>query len=121
MGHGLCADLVSAWVGAGVEMVLDERVRAEFFRIAETRFRANAQQLALAEDFFGEACIMAPAAQAPVPGIPDPDDAWIIAAALDAKAEGFVTGDKALLDLGQHEGMPILSPRAAYQRLRGLV
>lgn len=120
MGHGLCADLLAAWVEADIALLLDERVRAEFFRIAGTKFQAGAQQLALAEAFFVEACRTVPAADAPAAGIPDPDDAWIIAAALTAQADWFVTGDKALLELGEVNGLPILSPRTAYERLRGL-
>jgi predicted nucleic acid-binding protein len=52
--------------------------------------------------------------------VPDPDDAWIIAAALNAGADLFVTGDKALLELGAVQGLPIIDPRTAYARLRGL-
>ncbi|MDY0331676.1 MAG: hypothetical protein RBR52_14455 [Thiomonas sp.] len=43
--------------------------------------------------------MLLPAAAQPTPGVPDPDDAWIIAAALAARADGFVTGDEALLGL----------------------
>jgi predicted nucleic acid-binding protein len=50
----------------------------------------------------------------------DPSDALILAAALAAGADLFVTGDKALLDLGEVQGMPILDVRTAYLRLRGL-
>lgn len=120
MGRGLCADLVAAWVESGTELLLDERVRMEFFRIAETRFLAHAQQIAMAADFFDQACVVVPAAKTPSDRISDPDDAWIIAAALAAGAELFVTGDKALLDLGEVAGLPIVSPRTAYLRLRGL-
>ncbi len=49
--------------------------------------------------------------------IPDPDDILILACAIAAKADAFVTGDKALLDLGKVEGMPILSPRQLWQKL----
>lgn len=49
--------------------------------------------------------------------IPDPDDILILACAIAAKADAFVTGDKALLDLGKVEGMPTLSPRQLWQKL----
>lgn len=120
MGHGLCADLLAAWVAAETVLVLDERVRLEFLRIAEMKFGASAQRLDYADAFFAQACVVAPAAKEPVPGIPDPDDAWIIAAALTVRADAFVTGDKALLALGRIEAMPIIDPRTAYLRLRGL-
>lgn len=41
----------------------------------------------------------------------DPDDDWVLATALDGKAEAIVTGDEDLLVLGEHAGIPILSPR----------
>lgn len=120
LGHGLCADLLVEWLQAGDVLLLDARVRTEFFRIAETRFGANRQQLALAETFLNEASTTVPTAASPIAGIPDPDDAWILAAALGARADCFVTGDKALLELEQVQGLPIISPRTAYMRLRGL-
>lgn len=51
--------------------------------------------------------------------IEDPDDIPILAGALAAKVDVFVTGDKALLDLGEVEGIPILSPRQLWQKLSG--
>ncbi len=120
LGRGLCADLLAAGVEDEAELLLDERVKQEFFRIAETKFQAGEGELALAGEFFAEACVVLPAAEAPIADVPDPDDAWILAAALDAGADWFVTGDKALLDLGQVDDLPIVSPREAYLRLRGL-
>jgi predicted nucleic acid-binding protein len=51
--------------------------------------------------------------------VSDPDDAPVLACAVATKADVFVTGDKALLDLGEIEDMPILSPRQLWQRLSG--
>ena len=39
----------------------------------------------------------------------DPDDDKIIAAAIEAKADYIVSEDKHLLDLGEHEGIPIMN------------
>jgi len=70
--------------------------------------------------FFEQFAVIVPATDTPAAGIPEPDDAYIIAAALEARVDIFVTGDQVLLDLGCVGGMSILSPRQAYQRLRGL-
>lgn len=50
----------------------------------------------------------------------DPDDIPILASAVGGKADFLVTGDKAMLALGDIEGIPILSPRQFWQRLAGL-
>jgi predicted nucleic acid-binding protein len=49
--------------------------------------------------------------------IPDPDDIPTLACALVAKADVFVTGDKAPLALRQVGDMPLLSPRQLWRRL----
>lgn len=117
---GLCADLLETLLEVDAEILLDERVLAEFRRIARDKLGVDEPALARAEQFFRHFTTVLPAAGEPAAGIPDADDAWIIAAASSAHANCFVTGDKALLDLGQVGTLPIVSPRQAYQRLRGL-
>lgn len=51
---------------------------------------------------------------------PDPDDIAIVAAALAARADLFITGDQALLDLDAIDGMHLASPRDGYRQLLGL-
>lgn len=43
--------------------------------------------------------------------VEDPDDDWVIQCAMDAGASYVVTGDKALLRLGNVEGIKIVSAR----------
>lgn len=119
-GRGLCADLLAELIDAPVEILLDERVLAEFRRIACDKFRVDAQTLEASMRFFRNYTVIVAASEIASAGIPDPDDAWIIAAALTARADLFITGDKALLALDAVERMPLLDPRAAYLRLRGL-
>ncbi len=73
-----------------------------------------------AERLFRKHARIVPAADEPLADIPDPDDAWIIAAAVTAGSDLLVTGDKALLALDAVAGLPILDPRAAYLKIRGL-
>ena len=49
--------------------------------------------------------------------IKDKDDIIILAAALSAEAELFITGDKELLELGKAGNLTIISPRAFWDRL----
>ncbi len=48
----------------------------------------------------------------------DPADDWILAAALAAQADCIVTGDKDLLVLKSHRGIPILTPRQCLEWLQ---
>jgi len=119
-GRGLCAELLDELVLLDAEVMLDERVLEEFRRIGAEKFRVGVDALDEAVRFFHRYAKLLPAAVQPVPGVADPDDAWIIAAAIAAGADWFVTGDRGLLDLEQVQGLAVLSPRQAYTRLRGL-
>ena len=119
-GRGLCADLLDTLIEEDTEILLDERVHAEFFRIGRVKFRVDARTLEEADIFFRRYARVLPAAEQPLSGVPDSDDAWIIAAAVSANVELFVTGDKALLSLTRIGDMQIVDPRTAYLRLRGL-
>ncbi len=48
---------------------------------------------------------------------PDADDDHVIAAAVAAKADLIVSGDRHLLDLGAHAGIHILTPAEALVRI----
>lgn len=47
----------------------------------------------------------------------DPDDDEVLAVAIQADADAIVTGDKDLLVLRSHHGIPIVSPRAFFEML----
>lgn len=118
MGRGLCRDLLDRAVIEHT-VVLGAPVRDELHRVLTEKFRVPAvlwKELVMRLREFEQAP-QATAQLAVV--IPDPDDVPIIACAVAAKADVFVTGDKALLDLGKVEGMPILSPRELWQGLSG--
>ncbi len=117
---GLCADLIEALLIEGITPMLDERVLAEFERIARDKLMVKGPLLRRSLAFFYRYAQVIPAAAQAADGIPDPDDAWIIASALAARADWFVTGDKALLALGALEGLELIDPRTAYLRLQGL-
>lgn len=118
MGHGLCRDLLDR-VLIGHEVLLGAPVREELRRILTSKFRVPA-------DLWRELDVklrdfeQAPSATVPLNAVvSDPDDAPVLACAIAARAGVFVTGDKALLDLGEIDGMPILSPRDLWQKLAG--
>lgn len=49
----------------------------------------------------------------------DPDDDRYLAAALEGRAACVVTGDRRFLELGEHEGVRVVSPRAFLDLLEG--
>jgi predicted nucleic acid-binding protein len=52
--------------------------------------------------------------------ITDPDDAWILAAAIQADADVLITGDAAFLAVSKQVGRPrIISPRGFWEMHRG--
>ena len=119
-GRGLCADLLDTLILEQCDLLLDERVLDEFLRIARHKFRVDERILNEASRFFQRHTTLLPPADTTMPNIPNPDDGWILQAPVIAAADWFITGDKALLALGTVQDMPILDPRMAFLRLRGL-
>lgn len=117
--RGLCAELLEGVIGnhevLTCEAVLQElqQMLAEKFRLPKSVIR---EYLGLLQ---AEGQIIA-SANTPDISFKDLDDIPILACVIAAKADVFVTGDKALLDLGKIQGIPILSPRQLWQKLTGL-
>ncbi|MFN3829770.1 MAG: putative toxin-antitoxin system toxin component, PIN family [Tepidimonas ignava] len=102
-------------------LLISDAVQQETARVLREKFGLDPAAIDTALDVQAMAATCVPATAGLLPtDIPDPDDAPILAAALAAGADLFVTGDKALLALGAVESMPIVEPRAAYLKLRGL-
>ena len=118
MGHGLCRELLDRTL-TGHTVLLGAPVREELCRVLTSKFHVPAdlwRELDLKLREFEHA----PSATIPVgAAVPDPTDVPILACAIAAKAEVFVTGDKALLDLGSVDNVPILSPRQLWLKLAG--
>jgi putative PIN family toxin of toxin-antitoxin system len=51
----------------------------------------------------------------PQPICRDPDDDWVLATAVSAKADVIMTGDEDLLVLGSYQWILILSPRQFFE------
>ena len=96
MGHGLCRDLLDRAV-IGHSVLLGKPVFEELHRVLASKFHVPAdlwRELASRLREFEQM----PAADAPLSvAVPDPDDIPILACAVAAKSDVFVTGDKALL------------------------
>ncbi|MBK7144604.1 MAG: putative toxin-antitoxin system toxin component, PIN family [Xanthomonadales bacterium] len=124
VARGLCADLLRHALQhhghAGFELMLCAPVRDEVLRTLRDKLQATEPALDAARATMTSAREIANGTWLPPADFPDADDAPVIAAALAAQADLFVTGDKALLGLGAVQGLPVVAPRQAYLRLRGL-
>jgi putative PIN family toxin of toxin-antitoxin system len=92
------------------QVVLSEFIVAEFVEKAERKFKWPKDQCAFAAwNLRAHATLVVPQAL-PKPVCRDKDDDAILATALAAKCDALITGDKDLLVLKRHQGIPILSP-----------
>jgi putative PIN family toxin of toxin-antitoxin system len=114
--RGLCAELFEAGLHDH-ELLTCDAVVKELERVLRAKLRVPASVVA---DF----CVLLRAEgeivstqKSPSCRIEDPDDEPIVGLALGGKADLFVTGDKALLDLKEVDGMPVISPRELWTRL----
>jgi putative PIN family toxin of toxin-antitoxin system len=82
------------------------------------RFHASDVHIRLVESLLQDQVIVPrPPAPSSLP-LRDPDDAWVLASAVEGSADMLVTGDSDLLVLAAQSPLPILTPRAAWERLR---
>lgn len=115
--RGLSADLFRL-VLSEHEVQTGEVNLDEFRRVLHERFKVPTSEVTRAERELREHTIV-PRPSAPAAlEIRDPDDAWVLASAIEGQADALVTGDNDLLDVAGSAPIRILSPRACWQWLR---
>ena len=115
--RGLCADVFRE-VLTSHELIICDALLQEVKRVLQQKLKAPPS---LASEFLNlltQDTIKAKPSQLPKVAIKHKSDLIILAAALSGNAELLVTGDRELLDLGNVEGLDIVSPRAFWERLR---
>ena len=116
--RGLCADLVR-FLLAEHEVLTGEVNVIELRRVLIERFGASPAQVDSVEAILRDQTIIAkPRSKSPI-RVRDRDDEWVLASAIAGAAEMLVTGDKDLLSVASVSPLLILSPRAAWEYLRG--
>ncbi len=116
--RGICADLVR-FIMAEHELMTGEVNVEEFRRVLHDKFgAADALIDQIEADLRAETVVPTPERPSPL-AIRDPDDRWVLATAVSGGADLLVTGDSDLLTVADASGLPIVTPRGCWQRLRG--
>jgi putative PIN family toxin of toxin-antitoxin system len=115
--RGFCEALVAVCLHSH-EIVLSEHILDELGEHLEGKLRMPPRQRREIQDLLREQATMVVPALLPASVCSDPGDVPVLGTAVAGRAEALVTGDAALLKLGGIRGVPILSPRQFYDRLR---
>ncbi len=105
---GLCEVLVKQLFEAN-EVLGSELVWAELSDLLVRKLRFSSEEIALARAMFDEVELISD-----VPDPSDDNDARLVAAAVAASADLFVTGDKRVLGWKQSGTLRIVTPREAW-------
>ena len=115
--RGLCQDVLQI-VLAEHQLLVGETILNEFRRVLGDKLRMPDGQIEEVVSFIREQSEMvSPTAPATWPEN-DPDDRWVVAAALDGCAELVITGDKDLLTANRGEELRIVTPREFWDLLQ---
>ena len=110
--------LYQAWLRGEIELVISDTQVAEIYDVLSRprlrRFLDADEADAIAENIATRALV---STELPVVNVsPDPKDNPALASAIAGKAELIVSGDKKhMLDLGEVEGIPIVTARKALE------
>jgi uncharacterized protein len=118
LARGLCADLLRL-VLTEHTLVTSEVVLAELRDVFSRKGRLPAQQIDAIESFLREQPVALSPAQTLELGLLDGDDEWVLASAVLAQADLFVTGDQGVLACS-HPPLPLVNPRGCWEQLRGV-
>lgn len=118
--RGLCATILRVGV-VRHRLIISEHILTELQRHLAGKSKLTAAKieevLAQLRQIFE---LVVPSAVAPG-ACRDPDDLAVLGTAVGGRADALVTGDKDLLVLANHAGIPILSPREFHDRFLGAI
>lgn len=115
---GICEALLDICLTSDQHVgVTSKHILEEFSRHAE-KFGAPGSEVRLTVKVLRSQLEMVEPSSVEPGACRDPDDLPVLGTLLASKADCLVTGDQDLLTLKEFHGMPILSPRDLYDRLR---
>jgi putative PIN family toxin of toxin-antitoxin system len=115
--RGLCADVVRT-VLAEHQLITGDVILGELQDVLAKRFRLPASTRKDILDLLRSQEVVGKPKKAASIAIRDPDDAWVLATAIEGRCDVLVTGDRDLLDIANAAPLPILSPRGFWEFLR---
>ena len=115
--RGLCADVVR-YVLAEHQLITGDVILGELHDVLAKRFRLPASTTKDILDLLRSQEVVAKPKKAASTPIRDPDDAWVLASAIEGRCDVLVTGDHDLLDIADAAALPILSPRGFWEFIR---
>lgn len=115
--RGLCEDVLRI-VLSEHSLLTSDTILGELERVLTDKLAMPARRVRRVTTFIREhADVIVPAEPAPWPEN-DPDDRWVMAAAVVGMADVLVTGDKEILAVSGAVGFPIVTPRGFWESLR---
>lgn len=111
---GLCAKLLRRANKREFALVLCPIIFEELERALGKKLDATKEEIRKAIALLREISVMVektPPGPGPARKVRDPDDDLILACAVAAKADFLVTGDRDLLEIGEHGKTKVLDPR----------
>lgn len=109
------AKLIDAVIDRKVEAITTHRVRREYATILR-RLITDPLYKNRTHEFLDAAQEVKPVSVDVV--IDDPEDRKMIEAAVGGKVDGIISSDRHLLDVGEVDGIPVLTPVEAWQRFQ---
>lgn len=116
LARGLCADLLRLVLSEHT-LVSSEVVLAELRDVLSRKGRLPLQQIEAIEAFLRDQTVAPRPAQTLALGLVDADNEWVLASAVVAEADLFVTGDQGVLSCA-NPPLPLVNPRGCWERLR---
>ena len=117
LARGLCADLLRLVLSEHT-LVTSEVVLAELRNVLGRKVRMPAQEIEAIVAFLRDQPVAPNPATILQLGLVDADDEWVLASAVLAEADLFVTGDQGVLAC-TNPPLNLFNPRGCWEHLRG--
>lgn len=115
--HGLCEALLAVCLESH-ELVLSQHLLTETERYLTAKFKVPAVRADEITAFLREHAEVVKPSEVASAACRDPDDLMVLGTAVAGQVDFLVSGDKDLLVLKEYAGIPIVSPRTCYERVR---